>query len=76
MNGHIVVLIRMVFLVLPNTADDLVHALDGLFVDGRHASTFLQNDNIVDVHNTCVFWKQMYIFPNPEKNACNGCRLI
>ena len=33
--------------------------------DFLDAAVFVQDDNIVDVHNTLCFWfpKQMYIFP-------------
>jgi hypothetical protein len=61
-DGHIMMLVGMVFLILSDSVDDLIHALDGLFVDGRHAPAFVQDDNVVDVHSAVCFGLLVQIY--------------
>ena len=33
-----------------------VHAGQGFPIDGRHATAFVQNDHIVDIHRSEIYW--------------------
>ena len=47
---------------LADAVKNLVHTLDGLLVDGRHASALVQDDNVVDVHGAVCFGLLMQIY--------------
>ena len=68
-DGHIVALIRELLLVPPDAAQHLVHAGQGRIVDGRHASAFVKDDYVVDVHgsNHLLVSGAKLLYLNPVK---------